>query len=222
MSDSLTIPEFLDSFNPDLARRAVLAQLTTLNAALASARRIDSDLPFSSRLISTLEFAVQERQTYLTEVLPHMLAWRAKLRELASIDERLTCSANSTTLTVILFVSLKADETYHTFKFLAGKICKLGWKLIEGKADHTFGSVDFSFTTLGGRANLRVCVKPGESATCQLQEQTETREVVVRKIICGGEVAGEMSDAKLTQPQAPSVPSPAPKLTKDESDEIPF
>ena len=217
--DSLTLPEFLDSFNPDLARRAILAQLTALNAALASARRIDSDLPFSSRLISTLEFAVTERNTYLTDVLPYMLHWRAKLRELAQIDNRLTCSANSTNLTVVLFVSLKADETYHTFKFLAGKICKLGWKLVEGKADHTFGSVDFSFTTLGGKGNLRLCVKPGESATCQLQEQTEMREVVVRKIICDGEVAGEMSDAKLTQPQAASIHKPASQLA-GESNEI--
>lgn len=211
----VSIPEFIDSFNPDLARRAVLAQLTTLNAALSAARRIDSDLPMSGELIRSLEGLVSTHNLYLTDILPHMLAYRAKLRDLASIDPRLSVTPNKTSLHSVLFTSLNADETYQTFKFIAGKICKQGWKLVEGKADHVFGSVDFKFTCLDGRGSLMLYVKPGASATCQLHEQTEMREVIVKKIICDGIETGEMSEAKLTSPSAPAVEPPPSSLTNN-------
>lgn len=220
MNAEVSIPEFLDSFNPDLARRAVLAQLTALNAALAAARRIDSDLPMSSDLIRSLEGLVSVRNLYLTDILPHMLAYRAKMRDLASIDPRLSITPNKTSLASVLFTSLNADETYQTFKFIAGKICKQGWKLVEGKADHEFGSVDFRFTCLEGRGSLMLYVKPGASATCQIHEQTETREVIVKKIICDGIETGEMSEAKLTSPSAPAIEPPSPAI--EDSNEIPF
>lgn len=215
MNAEVSIPEFLDSFNPDLARRAVLAQLTTLNAALSAARRIDSDLPMAGDLIRSLEGLVSGRNLYLTDILPYMLAYRAKLRDLATIDERLSVTPPKTTLHSVLFTSLNADETYQSFKFIAGKICKQGWKLVEGKADHEFGSVDFRFTCLDGRGSLTLYVKPGASATCQIHEQTETREVVVKKIICDGIETGEMSEAKLASPSAPAVEPPPASLTND-------
>ena len=204
-NNTLTTPEFLDSFNPELARRAVLAQLTALNAALAAVRRIDTDLPMVSDLISTLELRVIERNTYLTDVLPDMLEFRHKLRELSSIDNRLSISPPKNGTSVVLFIALHEDESYHTFKFIAGKIVKLGWKLAEGKVDHGFGSVDFHFTCMDGRGKLTLYVKPGASQTCQVQEQTETREVVVKKLICDGVEAGEMADARLANPSHPQI-----------------
>lgn len=201
--NSPAIPEFIDNFNPELARRAILAQLTALNSALAAVRQIDADLPMVSDLISTLETRVIERNTYLTDVLPDMLEFRHKLRELVSIDNRLSISPPKNGTSVVLFIALHEDESYHSFKFIAGKIVKLGWKLVEGTVDHNFGSVDFKFTCLDGRGKLTLYVKPGASQTCQVQEQTETREVVVKKLICDGVEAGELADVRLANPSNP-------------------
>lgn len=224
MHDSLTVPDFLDSFNPALARQAVLSQLVALNSALSVARRIDADLPLAGDLVSSLTYEVERRQTYLNSILPHMLAYRRMIFNLASIDKRFAIQPSKTSLSCTIWTALRADETYHSFKFLSGKIIRQGWKLEKGKADHEFGSVDTTFSCLEGKGKLTVIMKPGDSATCQIVEEKEMREVVVKKIVCDGLETGEMSDAKLTRPASPSasVAAPPRAIEGEGDDELPF
>lgn len=223
-----SIPAFVDSFDPAATRKIILTQLVILRGAKSQLDNLDDEAPLVSDLQSSINFQITQRETYLNYTLPRLLEWRAMLRGLREIDDRLRIQVlPRTALVETIWLNLKANETYRDFKFIAGKIALRGFKLIEGKADHDYGSVDFKFTALDGRASLKVYVRPGDSVTCQIVEQTEVREVTVKKIVCDGIETGEMGDAKLTTPTTPTFPASSMKLPaspkeSDDDTNIPF
>lgn len=215
MTNTPIIPDFIDSFHPGTVRQACLSQLVILRGALAQLQRFDTDLPLVSRSIDDIKFRIERLENYLNYILPHMLAWRATLRKLAEIDSRFICNPTREALSASIWMSLRKEESYRDFKFLAGEIVKLpGWKLKSGKQDTTTGSIDFTFEW-NEVGTFTVIVRPGDSSACQIVEQTETRQVTVKKIICDGVETGEMPDARLANPQAPTLP-------ESSHEEIPF
>lgn len=128
------------------------------------------------------------------------------LPKIRNVDPRFAGDINQEHDSALFSIFLNKDESYDTFKFVVGRLLKIGLTL--EKAQESGGTVDYYFSHPQG--SLLIYVFPGSSETCRTVEVTEFRSVNVKKVVCNGTVMGELPGATLTNPQTPDLNNDLP------------